>query len=928
MPEPVSIQVGGNVAGSIVLGDNNFVVNTNHGTIVYQQAGPQVQARQFAAQPPRAPRGFVNRTEELARLQAWIAANEIVLLHGPDGMGKSALLKQAANSAAAKAMPGGVVLLEGVDLNGQTLGPDDVIQRLFDALFESNPPLKVNAETARTYLSNTRPLVVMDEVGLSPALQAALPDLFPKGSILLSADVPFGGDFQRLPVKPLPRQESVALLATKAEVVVNDANRDVLDRICDLLRDVSLALVITANVLRETRTVPDAALEAMEQIPISDRDPAQAALSRAFLFAFSRLSPGEQKTLSAAALTPGVSVTPEWLSTALGGLQITPYIERLKAFGLLFSNSPRLRLPPGFRVPAQRFSSLNRDVLMPRLIEFLLAPLRENPQNWEHVRDELGNFFGALSWAIQAGRPADVIALGRALDPYLTLRGLWDAWNTAIGYVLAAAKQTGDKASEAWALHQSGVRAIGLDTRRQALHFLRQALEIRRVLGDTVGMAYTQHNITFLIGPPPPPPQEPPQPELPKPIDGGPNWFLLFGGLGIAGLVGFILLLTLIGIFVFPAFLPTPTPSPTITPTGTTTETPTMTATGIPTATITLTPTVTLTPTLAPTATPTPRLPGSVGEIVFQSQPDPAATDVYSLYTISSGTTLGARSGLKPLQRVAVPRSVFPDILPQPATGSQPLFTTPIPARYPSWSPDGKRIAFVGGGGNFAFVSYNQLHITDGSNHQPITNTAGNKFNPAWSPDGSRIAFAAHNSDLSLDIYVVAVDGSNLVNLTNSPGVNEDYPAWSPDGKRIVYHTNRNNFRNYELFLMDASGGNPTQLTAAQLERDDWSVQPAWSPDGGRIAYVSNRSGTWDLFIMNIVGNDPGSVTQLTEDSFDDITPDWSPDGRFIVFNSNRDGRKQLYLISPDDPSAIRLLTSDRLSADAEEPDWRPAILP
>ena len=68
MPEPVSIQVGGNVEGSIVVGDHNFVVNTNYVTIINPHSGPQVRRRQYTPQPPRPPREFVNRTEELARL--------------------------------------------------------------------------------------------------------------------------------------------------------------------------------------------------------------------------------------------------------------------------------------------------------------------------------------------------------------------------------------------------------------------------------------------------------------------------------------------------------------------------------------------------------------------------------------------------------------------------------------------------------------------------------------------------------------------------------------------------------------------------------------------------------------------------------------------------------------------------------------------
>src|SRR5512140_94506 len=209
MPEPVNIQVGGNVEGSIVVGDNNLVVNTNHGTIIYKQAGPQVKQREFAPQPPRAPRGFVNRSAELQKLEAWISTNEIVLLHGPDGMGKSSLVRQAANSAVGKAMQSGVVSLEPFDAAGQTVGPNDIVQELFDALFESDPQLKVDALTARTYLSNTHPLILLDEVPLPQQLQRALPDLFPQGAILMAADVAGAGDFQRIPVGPLPRLEAI-----------------------------------------------------------------------------------------------------------------------------------------------------------------------------------------------------------------------------------------------------------------------------------------------------------------------------------------------------------------------------------------------------------------------------------------------------------------------------------------------------------------------------------------------------------------------------------------------------------------------------------------------------------------------------------------------------------------------------------------------
>jgi len=487
-----SIQISGNVAGSVVIGDNNFVVNTNHGTIVYQQAAPQVQKRALAPAPPRAPRGFVNRSVELARLENWIRSNEIVLLHAPDGLGKTALLKQAANSQAARAMPDGVILLESVDASGQAFGPEDIIQRLFDALFESNPPLKVNATSARTYLSNTRPLVLFDEVPLTPALQNALPDLLPQGALILAADLPTGGDFERLPVKALPRAEALRLLADKAAITLNNALRQTLDALCALLDDVPLALTITGNVLRETADSPDAALSFLRETPDTSPDRLRCALDRAFAYAFSRLSADEQKVLSAAALTPALSSSPDWLSYALGGIPLEAILQRLQALGLLYANSPRLRLPPGFRAPALREAEkrFEEKSLLTKLAEYLLA----NQSKPGFIAEELGNFAALL--AASSGQTA--LAISRALDPYLTLNGLWDLWGRSLGAALEAAKSLNNRPAEAWALHQMGTRLIGLGQKSQAALLLNQALKIREAIGDTAGAAFSRHNLGML----------------------------------------------------------------------------------------------------------------------------------------------------------------------------------------------------------------------------------------------------------------------------------------------------------------------------------------------------------------------------------------------------------------------------------------------
>ncbi len=550
----MSIQVGGNVEGSIVVGDNNFVVNENHGTLIYKQAGPQVQRRSLKPQPPRAPRGFVNRSEELQKIGSWLAANEMVLVHAPDGMGKSALLRQAANLEAARSLPDGVLLLEGVDVNGQALGAEDVLQRLFDALFESDPPLKVNAATARTYLSNTRPLLVFDEVALPPALQNSLPDLFPNSPMLLSADTTTGGEFQRLYIKPLPRNESLTLLAAKAEITLNDATRQAFDGICAHLADVALALIITGNVLRETTLSAEQALAMLQNSPDASRDPIQNALDKAFGLAYAQLSPEEQKLLSTAAFTPGLSMSPGWLESALGNVPAEAFLERLKALGLLYANSPRLRLPAGFRAQARNRAGLPEADVLSRLTDYLLKG--ENSPAF--VQEELGNFWGAMQAAATAGNWETALQLARRMDAALCLHGLWEMWKAALDIALEAARQNNNQFAEAWAIHQLGTRLAGLGQTAQAKLLLKQALALREKIGDTEGVAYSRHNLDAL---------------LPAPVSPLPKWVP-------AGLVGLVttLLVTLgaagalIPTLLAPAInngteTPTPTVSPTPSPT-------------------------------------------------------------------------------------------------------------------------------------------------------------------------------------------------------------------------------------------------------------------------------------------------------------------------------------------------------------------------
>jgi Tol biopolymer transport system component len=237
--------------------------------------------------------------------------------------------------------------------------------------------------------------------------------------------------------------------------------------------------------------------------------------------------------------------------------------------------------------------------------------------------------------------------------------------------------------------------------------------------------------------------------------------------------------------------------------------------------------------------------------------------------------------------------------------------------RYPSWSPDGSKIAFTSGrDGNSEIYVMN----ADGSGQTRLTERPNaTDLLPVWSPDGSKIAFASFDSNY--DIWVMNADGTGQSNLTNHPA--EDFlPAWSPDGSRIAFQTNRDG--DTEIYTIHPDGTGLTNVSNSPASAE-W--KPAWSPDGSKIAFAGNRDTIGFGADVYVMGANGAGVTRLTN-THDDTMPAWSPDGSRIAFRSHRDLNDEIYVMDADGGNAARLTNNAPPGATLPEdwfPDWQPA---
>ena len=171
--------------------------------------------------------------------------------------------------------------------------------------------------------------------------------------------------------------------------------------------------------------------------------------------------------------------------------------------------------------------------------------------------------------------------------------------------------------------------------------------------------------------------------------------------------------------------------------------------------------------------------------------------------------------------------------------------------------------------------------------------------NPAWSRDGGHFAFfSRRESDRQSRLYRVDINNRDEQELRDgTQPVYGETPSWLPDG-RIVY---RSNFPEKGIAIVNGDGSNMQMIVA-----DDRAAAPAISPDGTSVAFMSQKDGNWEIYSVNINGE---NLRRLTQVAGNDGLPVWASAGRTIVFVSDRGGAWSAFAMNPNGSSQRKLFT-------------------
>jgi Tol biopolymer transport system component len=232
---------------------------------------------------------------------------------------------------------------------------------------------------------------------------------------------------------------------------------------------------------------------------------------------------------------------------------------------------------------------------------------------------------------------------------------------------------------------------------------------------------------------------------------------------------------------------------------------------------------------------------------------------------------------------------------------------------HPVFSPDGSKIIFFSHTVNYEDEIYSVS--LDGTNFINLSNSAGSDNLPAYNQDGSKIVFTS-TRDGNREIYIMDPHGNNQTRLTFNSEIDHS-PQFVEGSSKILYFSSDSTFYDYNIHIMDLDGNNNKCLNSEFsyyclrnfISDGSFSIydsKPSISPDGSKITFMSynHSQSNYEIFMMDSNGENPSLIKNIPGYN---LAPVFSPDGSKIIFRSHRENTFDIYKMNLDGGQQVNL---------------------